>query len=57
VSGGKYVAPGVFVGVEQGATTQSSRAKVEVEITHHITGYSSVGSTSSQVGVNWRYDY
>jgi len=57
VSGGKYVAPGVFVGVEQGATSQSSRAKVEVEITHNITGYSSVGNTSSQVGVNWRYDY
>jgi len=57
VSGGKYVAPGVFVGVEQGATTQSSRAKVEVEITHNITGYSSVGNSSSQIGVNWRYDY
>src|SRR5262249_26311318 len=52
VSGGKYVAPGVFVGIEQGSTPQSTRAKVEVEITHNITGYSSVGSnSSSQVGV------
>ena len=58
ISGGKYVAPGVFVGVEQGSTPQSTRAKVEVEITHNITGYSSVGAnSSSQVGVDWRYDY
>jgi translocation and assembly module TamB len=56
VSGGKYVAPGVFVGVEQGASAQSSRAKVEVDITRGLTAYSSVGTTS-QVGLDWRLDY
>jgi translocation and assembly module TamB len=56
VSGGKYVAPGVFVGVEQGASAQSSRAKVEVDITRGLSAYSSVGTTS-QVGLDWRLDY
>jgi translocation and assembly module TamB len=56
VSGGKYVAPGVFVGVEQGTSADTSRAKVEVDITRGLTGYSSVG-TSSQVGLDWRMDY
>jgi len=58
VSGGKYVAPGVYVGVEQGASVQSSRAQVEVDIVPNVTGYSSVGaSSSSRVGVDWRMDY
>ena len=58
VSGGKYIAPGVFVGVEQGAATQSTRSRVEVEITPHITAQSSMGADgSSQVGLDWRYDY
>jgi translocation and assembly module TamB len=56
VSGGKYIAPGVFVGVEQGASAQTSRAKVEVDITRGLTAYSSVGTTS-QVGLDWRLDY
>jgi translocation and assembly module TamB len=56
VSGGKYIAPGVFVGVEQGTTANTSRAKVEVDITRGLTGYSSVG-TSSQIGLDWRMDY
>jgi translocation and assembly module TamB len=56
VSGGKYVAPGVFVGVEQGTTADTSRARVEVDITRGLTGYSSVGATS-QVGLDWRMDY
>jgi autotransporter translocation and assembly factor TamB len=58
VSGGKYVAPGVFVGVDQGATAQSTRMKVEIEVSRHVTVYSSVGAdNSNQLGANWRYDY
>jgi translocation and assembly module TamB len=58
VSGGKYIAPGVYVGVEQGTTAQSSRAKVEVDLLPHVTGYSSVGADSSnRVGFDWRMDY
>ncbi|MGH6882599.1 MAG: translocation/assembly module TamB domain-containing protein, partial [Hypericibacter sp.] len=57
VSGGKYIAPGVFVGVSQGTTADTSSARVEVDITRGLTGYSSVGATSSQVGLDWRMDY
>src|SRR5262249_19131891 len=57
-SGGKYIAPGVYVGVEQGASAQSTRARVEIDVTPHISAYSSVGAeSSSSVGVDWRYDY
>src|SRR5262249_22555187 len=58
VSGGRYVAPGVFVGVEQGTSIQSSRAKVEVDLLPHVTGYSSVGAdASNRIGLEWRMDY
>ncbi|QEX16504.1 translocation/assembly module TamB [Hypericibacter terrae] len=57
VSGGKYIAPGVFVGVSQGTTADTSSARVEVDITRGLTGYSSVGAVSSQVGLDWRMDY
>ncbi|HEX7198477.1 MAG TPA: translocation/assembly module TamB domain-containing protein, partial [Dongiaceae bacterium] len=58
ISGGKYVAPGVYVGVEQGASVQSSSARVEVDVLPNVTGYSSVGaSSSSRVGFDWRMDY
>jgi translocation and assembly module TamB len=58
VSGGKYVAPGVYVGVEQGASVRSSNARVEVDLLPHVTGYSSVGASSaSRVGLDWRMDY
>jgi translocation and assembly module TamB len=58
VSGGKYVAPGVFVGAEQGTSLQSSRAKVEVDLLPHVTGYSSMGADgSNRVGLDWRMDY
>jgi len=57
VSAGKYVAEGVYVGVDQSVTGES-RAKVEVEITPHI----SVNTTESaergnSLGVNWKLDY
>ena len=57
VSGGKYVADGVFVGVEQGAKANSTRATVEVEVLPTITARSAVGGSSSLVGVDWQYDY
>src|SRR4029077_18095478 len=58
VSGGKYVAPGVFVGAEQGTSLQSSRAKVEVDLLPHVTGYSSMGADgSNRVGLDWVLDY
>jgi translocation and assembly module TamB len=58
VSGGRYIREGVFVGVEQGASTDSTRTKVEVELTPNLTVESDVGANASAgVGVNWRWDY
>ncbi len=57
VSGGKYIADGVFVGIEQGASANSTRATVEVEVLPTLTARSAVGGSSSLVGVDWQYDY
>jgi translocation and assembly module TamB len=64
VSGGKYIAPGVFVGVEEGADpstgtgTPTTRSKVEIEITPQISAESRVGANgSSEVGITWKRDY
>jgi translocation and assembly module TamB len=57
VTAGRYVTDGVFVGVEQGFKADSTRPKVEVEITPNLSVESSVGNTSAGVGVNWKWDY
>jgi translocation and assembly module TamB len=59
VSGGRYVAPGVYVGAEQGLGG-STRAKVEVNITPHVTVNAAAGAGGnggSSVGVQYQRDY
>jgi translocation and assembly module TamB len=59
VSGGKYVAPGVFLGLDQGAGTGSTRARVEIEIIPRVTvdATAGAGSDSTSLGVNYKLDY
>jgi translocation and assembly module TamB len=60
VSGGKYVAPGIFVGVDQGVSGgTSTRAKVEITLTPHITvdATAGAGDASSSLGVQYKLDY
>ena len=58
VSGGKYIANGVFVGVAQGLGANSSQAKVEVEITPNISVNSTFGTASgSGFGAKYSIDY
>ena len=58
VSGGKYIANGVFVGVAQGLGANSSQAKVEVEITPNISVNSTFGAASgSGFGAKYSVDY
>jgi translocation and assembly module TamB len=58
VSGGKYIANGVFVGVAQGLGTNSSQAKVEIEITPNISVNSTFGTASgSGFGAKYSVDY
>jgi len=57
LSAGKYVAPGVLVGIDQGVSGES-RAKVEVEINRHVTVNSAASaSRGNSVGLNWKLDY
>jgi len=58
VSGGKYIANGVYVGVAQGVGSNSSQATVEVEITPNISVNSTFGSASgSGFGAKYSVDY
>jgi translocation and assembly module TamB len=58
VTAGKYIGGDVFVGVEQGASTESSSAKVEVDLSDNIAVESRVGATgSSEVGIQFKWDY
>jgi translocation and assembly module TamB len=54
---GKYVSDRVFVGVEKGTTSETTRSKVEVEILPNVSVESSYGASSAGVGVNWKWDY
>lgn len=57
VKAGSYVAEGVFVGAKQGAAPGSSSVTVEVEVTPNISVTTESGQTSSNAGVNFKWDY
>ncbi|HEX3499173.1 MAG TPA: translocation/assembly module TamB domain-containing protein [Stellaceae bacterium] len=58
ISAGKYIAEGVYVGVDQGASTGTSRGKVEIEIAPNISVETDVGMTGGNgLGLNWKRDY
>lgn len=57
VSAGKYVVDGVYFGVDQGTESDSTRAKVEVDLTPTIKLESSAGSEDSTIGLKWKWDY
>jgi translocation and assembly module TamB len=67
---GRYVAPGVFIGVEQGASADSTKAKVQVDLTKRLklegtvgtssgsaTGSSAGGEGGSSIGVTYEFEY
>jgi translocation and assembly module TamB len=58
VTGGKYIANGVLVGVSQGITANSTQALVQVEVTPHISVNSTFGTASgSGFGAKYSIDY
>jgi translocation and assembly module TamB len=58
LSGGKYVAPGVYVGATQGLTPQSSKMSVEIEVRPHVTVQTDVSQAGGTgLGLNYKYDY
>jgi translocation and assembly module TamB len=58
LTAGRYVAPGVYVGVSQGAKSASSAATVEIEVTPNVKVESEVGAGGTgKAGVNLEWDY
>lgn len=58
VRGGRYIAEGVYVGVQQGTRPGTTRTQVEIELTPSISVETSVGiDATGGVGLNWRWDY
>jgi translocation and assembly module TamB len=58
LQGGRYVAPGVYVGAEQGTTGASTRGVVEIEVLKHVKIEGAVGSDSNdRVGAKMEWDY
>jgi translocation and assembly module TamB len=58
LSAGKYLAPGVSVGVSQGLSPPTSKVTVEIELRPHLTVQGEAGqSGSTGIGLNYNYDY
>jgi len=58
IEGGRYVAPGVYVGARQGASADSSRGVVEIEVLKHTKIEGDIGANSTgKVGVKMEWDY
>jgi translocation and assembly module TamB len=58
LQGGRYVAPGVYVGAEQGASGDSSRGVVEIEVFKHTKIEGAVGTNSDdKIGAKMEWDY
>jgi translocation and assembly module TamB len=58
LSAGKYITPGVSVGVSQGVSPPTSKVTVEIEVMRHLTIGGEAGqSGSTGLGLNYNYDY
>jgi translocation and assembly module TamB len=58
LSAGKYIAPGVSVGVSQGLSPPTSKITVEIEVRPRLTIQGEAGqSGSTGIGLNYNYDY
>ena len=58
IEGGRYVAPGVYVGAKQGASGDSSRGIVEIEVLKHTKLTGDIGADSTgKVGAKMEWDY
>ena len=58
LQGGRYVAPGVYVGAQQGASADSSRGVVEIEVFKHTKIQGAIGTDSNdKIGAKMEWDY
>ena len=54
---GKYINDSIYVGVEQGATQESTAVRVEVELFPSVTLQGRSSADSTEVGIGWKKDY
>ena len=58
VSVGKYINDRVYVSLDQAVRGEGSKARVEVELTKHISAETEVGQNQNAlVGLKWRWNY
>ncbi len=58
LSAGKYIAPGVSVGVTQGVSPPTSKVTVQVDLGRHVTVDTEAGQNGGTgIGLNYNYDY
>jgi translocation and assembly module TamB len=58
LQGGRYVAPGVYVGAEQGTSTTSTRGVVDIEVLKHTKIEGAIGTDSNdRIGAKMEWDY
>jgi translocation and assembly module TamB len=58
LSAGKYLVPGVSIGVSQGISPPTSKITVEVQVRPHLTVGGEVGQGGGTgLGINYNYDY
>lgn len=54
---GKYINDSIYVGIEQGASQDSTAVRVEVELFPSVTLEGKSTSEASEVGLGWKMDY
>lgn len=54
---GKYINDSIYIGVEQGATPDSTAVRVEVELFPSVNLQGQSSATTTEVGVGWKKDY
>lgn len=58
LQGGRYVAPGVYVGAQQGASADSSKGVVEIEVFKNTKIQGAIGTDSNdKIGAKMEWDY
>ena len=59
VEAGRYVAPGVFVGVRQGTSGGAPGVGVQVELTPRLRleGQTQTGAAGDRLGITYEYEY
>jgi translocation and assembly module TamB len=56
-SAGKYISDNVFLEVQQGVTSGSAKATLEVELTPSLSAETQIGQQGTSSRLNWTYDY